>query len=559
VPRVRLALLLALAVLAALPASAGAVLGGTNGRIMFASGRDTGTSQAGLFMRTIVGSQGSGQVFPAVAPVGGEQERHPSWSPDRRRVVYARGTSGNFEIHIAELTEVADTTITDTSDNFSSDRPAWSPDGTKIAWEENAKSGNTNVDIVVYDVATGNKTDITNSPSESESKPAWSPDSKTIYYAKGNQAMGKQDIVSRPAAGGTESGPVVADSGINEWQPSISPDGTKICFTLQAAQPSSDANVLVAPLTTPPSGGLVLSSDDGTPPPHKGNYNCTWSPDGRFVAYVRGTFSNGDLVMEHADNSDLTPIILEATPSEFDGNPDWAPDGPPLCSDSKTQVIQGKTARVKLPCRDTGPQYERTNVTEAIADDSSPAHGKLGSVKQGNPSSVPYTANAKYTGPDAFEFVGLGINGGSDRGLASILVLQKGPCANMKTGNAGHNVLNGTIAGDRLLGLNGKDVLRGFAARDCLFGGAGDDTLNGGGNADRLKGEDGKDTLIGGPGGDRLNGGKGKDRFDAGKGDDKVLAADRRAETVNCGAGDDDRATIDHADTQHGCEHVKRK
>src|SRR5919202_3889863 len=140
VPRVRPALLLALVALCAVPASAGAVLGGINGRIMFASGRDTGTNQAGLFMRTIVSSLGAGQVFPAVAPVGGPQERHPSWSPDRRRGVYAIGPAftGPFEIHIAELTEVADTTITDPSDDLSSDRPAWSPDGTRIAWEEGA-------------------------------------------------------------------------------------------------------------------------------------------------------------------------------------------------------------------------------------------------------------------------------------------------------------------------------------------------------------------------------------------------------------------------------------
>jgi Tol biopolymer transport system component len=554
VPRVRLALLLALAALVALPASAGAVLGGVNGRIMFASGRDTGTNQAGLFMRTIVGSQGGGQAFSAVAPVGGEQERHPSWSPDRRRVVYAVGTAftGPFEIHIAELTEVADTTITNTTDNLSSDRPAWSPDGKKIAWEEGATSGNKNLDIIVYDVASGTKTNLTNTNNATEGKPAWSPDSQTIFYAKGDQATNKQDIYSQPAGGGTET-LRVPDSSINEFQPSISPDGTKICFTLQAGADTSTSEVLAAPLATPASQTFISDSAAGA------DYNCTWSPDGRFIAYVHGAFAGGDLVMEPADNSLAAPIPLESTMNEFDGNPDWAPDGPPLCSDSKTQVIQGKTAQVKLPCRDTGPQYERTNILESVANDSSPAHGTLGSVKQGDPSTVPYTANAKFAGFDSFEFVGLGINGGNDRGLASILVLRKGPCANMRTGNAGHNVLKGTIAGDRLLGLNGPDVLKGFQARDCLFGGAGNDTLNGGGNADKLLGEDGSDRLIGGGGGDRMVGGKGKDSYDGGKGDDSVNAVDGRKETISCGAGKDDRATIDHTDTQHGCEHVKRK
>jgi hypothetical protein len=263
--------------------------------------------------------------------------------------------------------------------------------------------------------------------------------------------------------------------------------------------------------------------------------------------------------MEHSDNSDVAPIVLEDDFANFDGNPDWAPDGPPACSDSHVQAIQGKTVRVPLRCHDTGPAYERTEVREAVANDSRPAHGRLGTVKNGKPSTVPYTANAKYSGTDQFEYVGLGINGGSDRGLASMTVLEAGACANMKTGNERDNRLNGTIAGDRLLGLNGKDLIRGFAGRDCLFGGGGNDRLNGGGNADRLMGEGGRDKLIGGPGRDHLNGGKNEDTFDGGKGDDKISAADGKKEVVRCGAGKNDRAVVDHEDVQHGCEHVTRK
>ena len=556
-PRARLVVLLALAVLCVVPQTAGAVLGGVNGRIMFASGRDTGTNQAGLFMRTIVGSAGAGEVFPAVAPVGGAQERHPSWSPDRRRVVYAVGTAftGPFEIHIAELTEVADTTITNTSDSISSDRPAWSPDGTRIAWEEGATTGNKQLDIVVYDVATQTKTNLTDTNNVSESKPAWSPDSQTIYYAKGDQATNKQDIMSRPAGGGAESGPVVSDSGVNEWQPSISPDGTQICFTFQNGTDTATAEVFVGPLASPAQGGLSITTDNTS----AADYNCTWSPDGRFIAYVRGAFSGGDLVMEKSDKTDLAPVILEDTANEFDGNPDWAPDGPPKCNDSKVQVKQGKTVRIKLRCHDTGPAYERTNISEAIASDSSPAHGKLGKVKQGNPSTVPYTANPKYSGPDSFEFVGLGRNGGNDRGLASILVLKNGACANMKTGNELPNKIDGTIAGDRLLGLGARDRLRGFKGNDCLSGGAGADTLLGGPNKDRLKGDNGKDVLLGGGANDRLDGDKDKDRFDGGRGNDQINSADGREEDVKCGAGKDDRATADKDDTLHGCEHVTRK
>jgi Tol biopolymer transport system component len=533
-PRARLATLLALAALCALPGTAGAVLSGVNGRIMFASGREVSDATAGLYMRTIVGSVGGGQVFPAAAPVGGEQHRHPSWSPDRTKVVYARGPSGDWNIHIKDLTNQSVTGITSTVDSVFSDRPAWSPDGTKIAWEDEVTNNSNQMDIIVYDVATGTKTNITQTNSIIEGKPAWSPDSQTIYYHRSGSPATNLNIVSRPAAGGAESGLVVPDSSFSEFQPSISPDGTKICFTLQNPTNTGTADIFVAPLATPASQTRLDNDNVGTMPQH-GDYNCTWSPDGRFVAYVRGTFNLGDLVMEHADDSDLTPIVLEETMNRFDGNPDWAPDGPPECDDTKTQQVrQGKSITVRLPCHDTGPAYERTDVQETVPGDAGPFHGTVGTVKQGNPATVKYTANAKYSGPDTFEFAGIGINGGSDRGL-------------------------GTIAGDRLLGLGAKDRLRGFKGNDCLFGGAGGDTLEGGPDKDRLKGDRGKDILRGGGANDSLDGGNDKDRFDGGRGNDRINSADGVKEDVKCGAGKDDRATADQDDTLHGCEHVTRK
>ena len=561
VPLRRISLLLCVVALAALPASAQAVLPGINGRILFTSGRDTGNNFTGIFFRTITSDTGAGEVLPAIAPVGMEQLRHPSWAPDRKKVVYARGTpfTGPYEIHIGSLTEVADDTINGTAGGtVSSDRPAWSPDGKKIAWEQGATSGNKQTDIIVYDVATHTKVNITNTTGDSETKPAWSPDSQTLYFAHGDPTSGHQNIEREPAGGGTpvEITGTVFTTGFDELQPSISPDGTKICYTLYGSGGQTSADVVVGSLSSP-ENVQILSSDDPSGSGHQGDYNCTWSPDGRFIAYTRG-FSTGALVMEHSDNSDLAPITLADDPTKFDGNPDWAPDGPPRCKDETVQAIQGKTRKIPLPCHDTGPKYEQTEVDEAIANDSSPAHGTLGTVRQDHPSTVPYTAKASYTGPDTFQFVGLGINGGSDRGTATILVLKKGACANMKTGSAKRNHLNGTIAGDRLLGLGGNDVLQGFGGTDCLFGGAGKDVLKGGTGGDRLFGNDGNDTLRGGDGKDKLVGGKGKDTFRAGAGKDRVLAADGHEESVDCGSGSD-TVVADHKDKLHHCEHVTRK
>ena len=164
----------------------------------------------------------------------------------------------------------------------------------------------------------------------------------------------------------------MADSSISEFQPSISPDGTRICFTLSNNGFNNTADVLVAPLTDPPSGGIVVSKDTNI-----GDYNCTWSPDGEMIAYVNGTFSQGQLVMVRADNTSPFPIELAQDPGgdNFDGNPDWAPDGRPECPDRTVETVVGIAVVFSVTCTDTGPEYEQSDVREFARTD--PTNGKL--------------------------------------------------------------------------------------------------------------------------------------------------------------------------------------
>ena len=103
---------------------------------------------------------------------------------------------------------------------------------------------------------------------------------------------------------------------------------------------------------------------------------------------------------------------------------------------------------------------------------------------------------------------------------------------------------------DRLIGTPAADTIHGLGGNDSIFG------L---GAHDKLFGDGGRDVLDGGPGPDTLNGGRGKDRYRGGRGNDTIKAADGVKETVACGKGGDDRATVDESDFVSGCEHVTRK
>src|SRR3954466_3117388 len=146
----------------------------------------------------------------------------------------------------------------------------------------------------------------------------------------------------------------------------------------------------------------------------------------------------------------------------------------------------------------------------------------------------------------------------------------------------GNDVLNGTPGADLLCGLFGNDTINGLAGNDTLWGDAcgklarasaaavlrdGNDTLSGGDGNDALYGAGGNDSLRGGKGHDRLFGGAGNDKLDGGAsagslrggaGNDSITARNRKRDTVDCGAGRRDSATVDRADRVRRCEKVRR-
>jgi hypothetical protein len=122
----------------------------------------------------------------------------------------------------------------------------------------------------------------------------------------------------------------------------------------------------------------------------------------------------------------------------------------------------------------------------------------------------------------------------------------------------GNDKLNGGDGQDALYGAGGRDALRGGKGKDRLFGGAGNDTLGGDDGNDTLDGGAGKDALDGGRGNDKLTGGRDVNSYRGGAGNDSINARNGKRETVDCGAGSKDAASVDKADKVRGCEKVKR-
>jgi Tol biopolymer transport system component/DNA-binding winged helix-turn-helix (wHTH) protein len=119
-------------------------------------------------------------------------ESSPSLSPDGRRLAYTSDDNGSNEIYVRPLGD--GNRIQITADGGQNDQAAWCPDGEHIAYHSAAKGG-----IWVVPATGGAARQI----AEIGSEPAWSPDGSTIAFTTYEGALAERaTIVSVPVAGG---------------------------------------------------------------------------------------------------------------------------------------------------------------------------------------------------------------------------------------------------------------------------------------------------------------------------------------------------------------------
>jgi Tol biopolymer transport system component len=240
-------------------------------------------------------------------------DTHPAWSPDGSRIAFVRGfwdpDAGIYVMDVdgSDLHRI-------TNGGWGDDRPeidpAWSPDGTRIAF---AQEGS-NTDIYTVSPDGSGLARLTDGPLM-EYQPAWSPDGSRIAFVGYNMAAGGQPpssvrlyVMNADGTGVTELGPKNVDG------PSWSPDGSEIAYVDTASgwimairmDGSGERRIVdVAELV----GGAQLVND------------VAWSPDGTKLAFSAGPAdTDTHIYVVNRDGTALTQLTEDRAP---DARPDW--------------------------------------------------------------------------------------------------------------------------------------------------------------------------------------------------------------------------------------------
>ena len=259
-------------------------------------------SNDGDYEISVMNADGSGR-YSLTDDVWDDYE--PAWSPDGTNIAYRAAESGDWGIWVMSADGSGKTPLTDNA--VHDKNPAWSPDGTRIAYQSDDGGDN---EIWVMKADGSGQTQLTDNSVE-DYDPAWSPDGTRIAYAGHDGNDTEIRVMKHDGTGQT----ALTNNSTYDLIPAWSPDGSLIAYQAYDHTGGTDYEIY-----TVKSDGTGLTNLTDNTAEERG---CTWSPDGSQIAY-RGSADGArwDIYMMNADGSDQRNVTDDAAD---DVAPDWCP------------------------------------------------------------------------------------------------------------------------------------------------------------------------------------------------------------------------------------------
>ncbi len=279
---------------------------------------------------------------------------HSDWSPDGTKIAYdsTRALDGrdlavnsvNIWVMNADGTGgVPLTTLRATA--ASSVSPVWSPDGKKILYTSSRALNGFDVAIPARNIwvmnADGSGSQpLTTHMAASSSNPAWSPDGTKIAYTSARALDGSNDVgaaniwvMNADGSGATPLTRITTAFGLTTVSPLWSPDGRKIAYVSSRALDGSDNGSSMLNI-------WVMNNDGSNPRPltkliGASSYQPVWSSDGSTILFcstrafdgtdASTTYSTLNIWMMNSDGTGAKPLTRSIASGADSAGPQLKP------------------------------------------------------------------------------------------------------------------------------------------------------------------------------------------------------------------------------------------
>jgi Tol biopolymer transport system component len=212
-------------------------------------------------------------------------------SPDGSRILFTTEIGGNWEVFVmdADGSGLVNLTVDPAVDR----QALWSPHGTKIAFASDAGPADDpgcDSDIFLMNADGSNRVNLTKSPGAFEDAPAWSPDGTKIAFTGADPCTGLYEnrkhiwVMNADGSGRVE---LTAEYDLDlAMDPAWSPDGTKIAFWGHDDDRRDPDPIDIYVMNADGSDLVALLNDTWADVGISPRHNVAWSPDGSWILFA---------------------------------------------------------------------------------------------------------------------------------------------------------------------------------------------------------------------------------------------------------------------------------